>query len=57
MNDVAPPNAATDHTDATRRLASHVAKTSYDDLTERAVHAFKRALMDYLATSITGSQG
>jgi len=56
MNAVASPSAATGHDDATRRLASHVAKTSYDDLSPRAVHAFKRALMDYLATSITGSQ-
>ncbi|RPI44424.1 MAG: MmgE/PrpD family protein [Betaproteobacteria bacterium] len=56
MNDIAPAPAATEHNDATRRLARHVATTGFGDLNERAVHSFKRALLDYLATSITGSQ-
>ena len=56
MNDVVPPPAATEYNDATRRLARHVATTSFGDLNPRAVHSFKRTLLDYLATSITGSQ-
>ncbi len=55
MNDLAPALAA-EQQDVTRRLARHVAGTRFDDLSERTVHAFKRALLDYLATSITGSQ-
>ncbi|MCC6532088.1 MAG: MmgE/PrpD family protein [Burkholderiales bacterium] len=56
MNDLAPPSAATEHDDATRRLARHVAATGCGDLSERAVHSFKRALIDYLTSAITGSQ-
>ena len=56
MNDIAPALCASEHADATRRLAQHVAKTQFSDLNERAVHSFKRALLDYLATSVTGSQ-
>jgi 2-methylcitrate dehydratase PrpD len=56
MNDIAPASAATHYADITRRLARHVATTDFTDLSERAVHSFKRALLDYLATSITGSQ-
>ena len=56
MNDPAPALAASEQQDATRHLARHVARTRYEDLGERTVHAFKRALLDYLATSITGSQ-
>jgi 2-methylcitrate dehydratase PrpD len=56
MNDVAAPQAAVEQSDVTRRLAVHVAGTRYEDLTEKAVHSFKRALLDYLASAITGSQ-
>jgi len=56
MNDVAPPLATTEHNDVTRRLARHVASTRYEDLNERAIHSFKRTLIDYLATSLTGAQ-
>jgi 2-methylcitrate dehydratase PrpD len=56
MNEPAPAPRAGAQQDATRLLARHVAQTRYDSLTERAVHSFKRALLDYLATSITGSQ-
>lgn len=56
MNDVATPLTATKHNDVTRRLARHVATTRYEDLNERAIHSFKRTLIDYLATSITGAQ-
>jgi 2-methylcitrate dehydratase PrpD len=55
MNDLAPALAAGAQ-DATRRLARHVAGTHFEDLSGRTVHSFKRALLDYLATSITGSQ-
>jgi len=56
MNDVAAPLATTEHTDVTRRLARHVATTRYEDLNEHAVHGFKRSLLDYLASAITGAQ-
>ncbi len=56
MNDLAPAAAGSEQQDATRRLARHVAGKRFEDLSERTVHAFKRALLDYLATSITGSQ-
>ncbi len=56
MNDPAPAQAGSAQHDVTRRLARHVAGTRFDDLSERTVHGFKRALVDYLATSITGSQ-
>ena len=55
MSDVAPP-LATAQTDATRILARHVATTRFEDLGERAVHAFKRTLLDYLTTALTGAQ-
>jgi len=56
MNDITPAIATSEHADVTRRLAAHVATTQFGDLSERAVHSFKRSLLDYLATSITGSQ-
>lgn len=56
MNDVAAPSTAAEHNEVTRRLARHVAATRYEDLNERAVHSFKRTLLDYLATSLTGAQ-
>ena len=55
MNDVAAP-LATVRTDATRILARHVATTRFEDLNARAVHSFKRTLLDYLTTALTGSQ-
>jgi len=33
-----------------------VARTRFEDLNERAVHSFKRTLLDYLTTALTGSQ-
>jgi 2-methylcitrate dehydratase PrpD len=56
MNDLAPMTAGSEQHDATRLLARHVAAKRFEDLSERTVHAFKRALLDYLTTSITGSQ-
>ncbi len=56
MNDIAPATTAAEYTDVTRRLARHVVTTQFNTLSERAIHGFKRALLDYLATSITGSQ-
>ena len=56
MNDIAPAPAATESTAVTRQLARHAAMTDFSDLSERAVHSFKRALLDYLATSITGAR-
>lgn len=56
MNDVAPPPAAAEADDTTRRLARHVAATRYEDLPERAIHGFKRCLLDYVTTALTGSQ-
>jgi 2-methylcitrate dehydratase PrpD len=56
MNELAPAHAGREQQDATRLLARHVADKRFEDLSERTVHAFKRALLDYLATSITGSQ-
>jgi 2-methylcitrate dehydratase PrpD len=56
MNDVAPPTAATEQKDATRRLARHVVTTGFPDLNAHAVHSFKRTLLDYLASAISGSQ-
>jgi 2-methylcitrate dehydratase PrpD len=56
MNDLAPAAAGSEQQDATRRLARHVAGKRFEDLSERTVHGFKRALLDYLTTSITGSQ-
>jgi 2-methylcitrate dehydratase PrpD len=42
--------------DASRKLARHVAELSYDKLPQAAVHAFRRALLDYLACAIAGSR-
>ncbi|MGH8663866.1 MAG: MmgE/PrpD family protein [Burkholderiales bacterium] len=56
MNDLAPVAVGSEQQDATRRLARHVAGKRFEDLSERTVHGFKRALLDYLTTSITGSQ-
>lgn len=39
---------------ATEALACHVADTQYENLPASVVHAFKRALMDYLACAIAG---
>ena len=55
MNDIVPPSA-TVQTDATRILARHVVNTQFEDLNERAVHSFKRTLLDYLTTALTGAQ-
>ena len=41
--------------DATARLAAHVASTRYEDLRPETIHAFKRALQDYLTCAISGS--
>ncbi len=56
MNELAPAHAGSEQQHATRLLARHVADKRFEDLSERTVHAFKRALLDYLTTSITGSQ-
>ena len=56
MNEPAPALAAREAQDATRRLARHVAHTVFDDLSAHTVHSFKRALLDYLTSAITGSQ-
>jgi 2-methylcitrate dehydratase PrpD len=56
MNESAPALAAREQQDSTRRLARHIAQTTYDDLNGRTVHSFKRALLDYLTSAITGSQ-
>lgn len=41
---------------ASQRLAAHVASLTYERLPSRAVHAFKRALLDYLTCSVAGSR-
>ena len=56
MNDIVAPPAAHVQTDATRILARHVANTRFEDLNERAVHSFKRTLLDYLTSALTGAQ-
>ena len=56
MNDVVAPPAADVRTDATRILARHVAAARFEDLNERAVHSFKRTLLDYVTTALTGAQ-
>ena len=56
MKDIVAPPAAQVQTDATRILARHVANTRFEDLNARAVHSFKRALLDYLTTALTGAQ-
>ncbi|MBI4195076.1 MAG: MmgE/PrpD family protein [Betaproteobacteria bacterium] len=40
---------------ASRRLAAHVAATRYDSLSPEVIHAFKRALLDFLTCSTAGS--
>jgi 2-methylcitrate dehydratase PrpD len=56
MNDVSTPSTLAVQSDATRLLARHVVRTRFEDLNERAVHSFKRTLLDYLTTALTGSQ-
>jgi 2-methylcitrate dehydratase PrpD len=41
---------------ASRRVAEYVAALSYDQLPPHAIHAFKRALLDYLTCAIAGSR-
>ncbi|MGQ0524441.1 MAG: MmgE/PrpD family protein [Betaproteobacteria bacterium] len=40
---------------ASRRLAVHVAKARYEALPGEAVHAFKRALLDFVTCAVSGS--
>jgi len=56
MNESAATLADSGQREVTRLLARHVAQTAFEDLSERAVHSFKRALLDYLTSAITGSQ-
>jgi 2-methylcitrate dehydratase PrpD len=56
MNDVSTSSTLAVQSDATRLLARHVVRTRFEDLNERAVHSFKRTLLDYLTTALTGSQ-
>jgi 2-methylcitrate dehydratase PrpD len=56
MNEPAPALVGSEQHDATRRLARHIADTAFEDLSVGAVHSFKRALLDYLTSAITGSQ-
>ena len=41
---------------ASRRLADHVASTRYESLPPEVIHAFKRALLDYLTCAVAGSR-
>jgi len=41
---------------ASRKLAGHVASLSFERLPSQAVHAFKRALLDYLTCAVAGSR-
>lgn len=41
---------------ASRKLAEHVAGLTFERVPSRAVHAFKRALLDYLTCSVAGSR-
>ena len=41
---------------ASRKLAAHVASLTYERLPSRVVHAFKRALLDYLTCAVAGSR-
>ena len=50
MNDVSTPSTLAVQSDATRLLARHVVRTRFEDLNERAVHSFRRTLLDYLTT-------
>jgi 2-methylcitrate dehydratase PrpD len=56
MNDVSTSSTLAVQSDATRLLARNVVRTRFEDLNERAVHSFKRTLLDYLTTALTGSQ-
>ena len=56
MNDVSTLSSLAVQSDATRLLARHVVRTRFEDLNDRAVHSFKRTLLDYLTTALTGSQ-
>jgi 2-methylcitrate dehydratase PrpD len=40
---------------ASRRLAAHVAATCYESLAPEVIHAFKRALLDFVTCAIAGS--
>jgi 2-methylcitrate dehydratase PrpD len=40
---------------ASRRLAAHVAATCYGSLAPEVIHAFKRALLDFVTCAIAGS--
>jgi 2-methylcitrate dehydratase PrpD len=40
---------------ASRRLAAHVATTRYEALLPEVVHAFKRALLDFMTCAVAGS--
>jgi 2-methylcitrate dehydratase PrpD len=42
--------------DASRRLARHVARLDCRELPPAAVHAFRRALLDYLTCAVVGSR-
>lgn len=42
--------------DASRSLAAHVASLNFELLPAQAVHAFKRALLDYLTCAVAGSR-
>lgn len=42
--------------DATRRIAQYVATIDTRTLPERAIHAFRRALLDYLTCAVAGSR-
>ncbi|MBI4207706.1 MAG: MmgE/PrpD family protein [Betaproteobacteria bacterium] len=39
---------------ASRRLAAHVAATRYESLAPEVIHAFKRALLDFLTCAVAG---
>lgn len=53
-------DTATNHpelaTGASRRIAEYVSGLNYDKLPANTVHAFKRALLDYLTCAIAGSR-
>lgn len=42
--------------DISRRLAEFIVGTEYTDFSPEVIHGFKRALLDYLSVTITGSQ-
>jgi 2-methylcitrate dehydratase PrpD len=41
--------------DASRRLAGHVAALRYEALSQRTIHAFKRALLDFVTCAVSGA--